>query len=116
MNTLFNINTTPEAGQFLVTINKDSHIFEGHFPGNPVVPGVMSIYLIRKCAGIMLNRSFEKFCAIKEVRYLNPMKSETSPIIVLISASDSDSEQIVITAEITDKDGVQLVKLKGTLC
>ncbi|MCQ2236399.1 MAG: hypothetical protein MJZ18_05290 [Bacteroidales bacterium] len=113
MNTLFNISKENEA-LYKATINSDSHIFEGHFPGNPVVPGVMSVWLVRTCANMMLNRQFSNFHTIKEVKYISPIKPESSPVSVALTLA-ADGEEPTIAAELTDKDGNLLVKLKGTL-
>ncbi|MDO4461198.1 MAG: hypothetical protein Q4C30_01690 [Bacteroidia bacterium] len=113
MNTLFNISKESE-NLFKATINSDSHIFEGHFPGNPVVPGVMSIWLVRNCANLMLNREFSNFHTIKEVKYVSPIKPESSPVSVALTLV-ADGDEPTIAAELTDKDGNLLVKLKGTL-
>lgn len=32
----------------LITINPSHHIFEGHFPGQPVVPGVCMIQIVKE--------------------------------------------------------------------
>lgn len=113
MNTLFNISK--ESNElYMASINSDSHIFNGHFPGNPVVPGVMSVWLVRNCANMMLNRQFSNFHTIKEVKYVSPIKPESSPISVALSLA-ADGEEPTIAAELKDKDGNLLVKLKGTL-
>ncbi len=36
--------------KYLVTINKDCCVYEGHFPGHPVSPGVCNIQMIKECA------------------------------------------------------------------
>ncbi len=113
MNTLFNISKENDT-LYKATINSDSHIFEGHFPGNPVVPGVMSVWLVRTCANMMLNRQFSNFHTIKEVKYISPIKPESSPVSVALTLA-ADGEEPTIAAELTDKDGNLLVKLKGTL-
>ncbi|MBQ0740088.1 3-hydroxyacyl-ACP dehydratase, partial [Aquimarina celericrescens] len=33
-----------------ITINKNHKIFKGHFPGNPVTPGVCMIQIIKELA------------------------------------------------------------------
>ncbi|MDR1171630.1 MAG: beta-hydroxyacyl-ACP dehydratase [Bacteroidales bacterium] len=34
-----------------VTLVPEHPVYEGHFPGNPVVPGVCSLHMIVECAG-----------------------------------------------------------------
>lgn len=40
--------TTPEGILAKVHLNKDHAIFKGHFPGNPVMPGVCMIQIIKE--------------------------------------------------------------------
>ena len=35
---------------FLVRLNTEHPIFNGHFPGNPISPGVCNIQMIKECA------------------------------------------------------------------
>ena len=41
-----------------LTINE--LFFQGHFPGNPVMPGVLQLEAMAQCAGILLNRRQKK--------------------------------------------------------
>ena len=54
-----------------ITINKDHEIFNGHFPGNPVTPGVCMMQIIKEiteeivgCKLLMQSSSNIKFMAI----------------------------------------------------
>lgn len=42
------------TGIFTLAINPDSKIFKGHFPGNPISPGVCGVELIRECASMVV--------------------------------------------------------------
>lgn len=59
-----------EAGiKALLHINPAHPIFEGHFPGQPVVPGVCMLQLIKEVAETALGRSlFMK--QVAQVKYL----------------------------------------------
>lgn len=35
---------------FQISLNPDSKVFEGHFPGEPISPGVCNIQMIKECA------------------------------------------------------------------
>ena len=55
----------------LVILNKDHSIFKGHFPGNPVTPGVCMIQIIKEltqqilgCSLVMTSSSNVKFMAL----------------------------------------------------
>lgn len=51
-NSFFHIVDTTSEGDnhhFQVSINAEHSIFEGHFPGQPVVPGVFSLQMIKEC-------------------------------------------------------------------
>lgn len=36
--------------RFVATLNADCQVYEGHFPGEPVSPGVCNIQMIKECA------------------------------------------------------------------
>lgn len=42
-------STEGETVRFLVTLNKDCDIYNGHFPDMPVAPGVCNIQMIKEC-------------------------------------------------------------------
>jgi len=61
-----------------VTINEP--FFQGHFPGNPIMPGVLIIEALAQTAGILLLKFREKtskvpvFMTIEEARFRLPVK------------------------------------------
>lgn len=72
-----------EAGiEALLRMNPAHPIFEGHFPGRPVVPGVCMLQLIKEVAEIALNRSlFLKQAA--QIKYLKVLVPEYQQNIAL---------------------------------
>ncbi|WP_438710411.1 3-hydroxyacyl-ACP dehydratase [Aquimarina muelleri] len=65
-----------------ITINKNHKIFKGHFPGNPVTPGVCMIQIIKELVeGIVEEELFmESSSNIKFMAIINP---EKNPDLVL---------------------------------
>jgi len=65
-----------------VTFNE--HFFQGHFPGAPVMPGVLIIEAMAQAGGVLLLKSAEGkidiknklifFAAIDKVKFRNPVK------------------------------------------
>lgn len=55
-----------------VTLFAEHKIYEGHFPMQPVVPGVCTLTVIREVLGIILSRNVS-FSRIKECKYLSAL-------------------------------------------
>lgn len=57
-----------------ITINKDHDIFKGHFPGNPVTPGVCMMQIIKELTEQVVNEKlFMKSSSnIKFMAIINP--------------------------------------------
>lgn len=59
-----------------LTINEP--FFQGHFPGEPVMPGVLQIEAMAQCGGVLVNRMLKKegviayFLAIDNARFRRP--------------------------------------------
>ena len=45
---------TTDAGVFRVALNADCEVYQGHFPGEPVCPGVCNIQMIKECTEMLL--------------------------------------------------------------
>jgi 3-hydroxyacyl-[acyl-carrier-protein] dehydratase len=64
-------NVSENKYEAIVILNKDSTIFKGHFPGNPVTPGVCMMQIIKELTEeilsaklMMTNSSNVKFMAL----------------------------------------------------
>ena len=45
---------TTDARVFRVALNADCEVYQGHFPGEPVCPGVCNIQMIKECTEMLL--------------------------------------------------------------
>lgn len=74
---LFQIGILSKGEQeSVLTVNvlRDSEVFEGHFPGNPILPGVMMVEAVRTSLNLLFQRKFQLRSAlnIKFLAVLNP--------------------------------------------
>lgn len=96
-----------------VSLNKDSDIFKGHFPGNPVTPGVCMMQIIKELTEeildvklFMTNSSNVKFMAL-----INPEKNPKLKLDLEINVSDENAIKVKNT---TMFDETVALKLTNT--
>ena len=65
-----------------ITINKDHEVFKGHFPGNPVTPGVCMMQIIKELTEQIVDKKLfmESSSNVKFMAIINP---EKTPDLVL---------------------------------
>jgi len=98
---LFTIESVTEENPcaFLAKASVDANhpVFQGHFPGIPVLPGVCSLYLIRTCAerflGCCMRYNTVDFC--KFTAMIDPLRNEQ---ITVKGNIKQDEEEIQIKA------------------
>lgn len=58
-----------------IEINKNHEIFNGHFPNNPVIPGVCMLQIIKELTEKITNNSLvlQKLVSVKFLSLMNPM-------------------------------------------
>jgi len=81
-----------------IKLNKDHEIFKGHFPGNPVTPGVCMMQIVKDLA--------EKFTDSKLF-----LKSASNVKFMAI-INPFETPDLVLELDINEKDGE--VKIKNT--
>ena len=95
-----------------IKLNQEHAIFEGHFPGNPVMPGVCMIQIIKE----LTERAVEKelFLSIasniKFMALINPEKNATLQLILVITEAD----EVVKVKNTTSFNDTLALKLSAT--
>ncbi len=110
-SSLFTIERVEEH-RYRAVIDPLHNIFSGHFPEQPVVPGVCTIGMIKECVGETLGREII-FCAIKECKFLSVITPEHKSVDVDITIKSGDTEEHQIAAVVTMGESV-MMKLKAT--
>jgi 3-hydroxyacyl-[acyl-carrier-protein] dehydratase len=99
LNDLFILNSTSTADaenktriEANLSINKTHHIFNGHFPGLPIVPGVCMVQIIKELVEKQLNRklTLREAGNVKFLSMINPdVNHEVNAEIRFIVLPDS---------------------------
>ena len=95
LNNFFYIKSfdkVPESpGKYIVhvEINEKHVIYDGHFPGMPVTPGVCLVQMVKESAGVILEKklTMSKADNIKFIAIVNPMENKDLILDLLIKAN-----------------------------
>jgi len=104
---------SPGKVRAIIGINKNSAIFEGHFPGRPVVPGACMVQLVKDvlCGALDANIILKKAASIKFINMITPDINPMPQLIVTYKLIDN--VDISVNANITIGD-VACFKLQAT--
>ena len=102
LNDLYTIQSISESENTIsaiIQLKEDHAIFNGHFPGQPVLPGVCMMEMITEIAGLHLNKSFRISAGpmIKFLRMIDPRKNS---IINLEIKYQSSPEGLITSGKI----------------
>ena len=87
-------------------------IYKGHFPQQPVVPGVCTLTIIKECLGEILSHGVS-FKTIKECKYVSALIPQEG-LRVIIDLAIVDGEKV--NATVVRADNQQpVLKLKATI-
>jgi 3-hydroxyacyl-[acyl-carrier-protein] dehydratase len=96
-----------------ITINPNHDVYKGHFPGQPVVPGVIQLQILRE----LCEKEFNKPLSItgsSVIKYINMIIPDKNPKLAIDIAIKEADGTYKIDGKILDGDTVFL-KAKLTL-
>ncbi len=115
MNDFFNVISGTENADgsftYTLTINAAHSIFGGHFPGKPVVPGVMTLMMTRRCAEQAKGLGNTRIAAVKDAKYIAPITPDGRKVVINFSID----EAMNVKAEVKADDGSEYTKIRMTL-
>ena len=78
-----------------IHLNKDHDIFKGHFPGNPVMPGVCMLQIIKELTEIATSQSL--FLAVSSnIKFMAIINPDTNPDLLLNISIEEENDEIKI--------------------
>ena len=83
---------TAEGISATVHLNKDHEIFKGHFPGNPVMPGVCMIQIIKELTEEATGKNLFLSVSsnIKFMAIINPEKNPDLQLVIDIAEENGE--------------------------
>lgn len=85
MNDYYKIDSREIEGDetiFSLRLIPDYCVYKGHFPGNPISPGVCNIQMIKECTELLIGKTL--FLAfIDKCKFLSVMSPQTNPLLKL---------------------------------
>jgi len=105
LDTFFKIlDTSKEEEKTIVKVelDKDHKIYEGHFPGNPVVPGVCLIQMIKEVVEVQQGLRL-RLTSADEIKFLNIVNPVTSNLLnIEIKKRPNAENPLALSIIITD--------------
>jgi 3-hydroxyacyl-[acyl-carrier-protein] dehydratase len=113
-NSLYKIKSLNQPGNVIdaeLELNIDNPIFSGHFPGQPVLPGVCMLQMVME----VLEQVFEKSIRLKvadQMKFLKMVDPVVNKMVTLRISYVVDGESVLTTAIMSAAEEV-VFKLKG---
>ena len=107
------VSSNEDKHSINVELDANHEVFKGHFPDQPVLPGVVQLELVKYCLEQITGKSLTTN-AIKSVKYLQVIDPrETTSMQVDITVKSNDDTGISIAATINNGD-TGLMKLSAS--
>lgn len=96
---------------FEILINKDHDIFKGHFPDNPVMPGVCMLQILKELTEEIVSAKLfmHKCINVKFMALINPENNSTLKLNIKIS----DDNEIIKVSSSTKFDDTLAMKMSA---
>nr|WP_294859291.1 hypothetical protein [uncultured Fluviicola sp.] len=91
-----------------ISINADHMIYEGHFPGNPVTPGVVQLELVKEILGTQFNKTVQlkSLATSKFLAVLNPVN--TPEATFKITVTEQEDQSLKVSGQLSTTEAVCL--------
>lgn len=100
------------AGTFNIAWNAKHPVFEGHFPGRPVVPGVCMMQTIHE----LLEKTLQKKVTLKKasnMKFLNMIDPNANPVTEISLSYKIQDDELKVNATLKH-EALTFMKFQGT--
>lgn len=99
--------------KFRIYIHSENEIFTGHFPGNPITPGVCQLEMVKEIFGDYLNKSV---CihSVSNMKFINMwVPNDSEPVFMDLSATENELGYHMNASIYSDRE--VYFKIKGSI-
>jgi len=112
---LYKVTATEKSAEGILAqihLNKDHAIFKGHFPGNPVMPGVCMIQIIKELTEEATGKNL--FLAVSSnIKFMAIINPENNPDLQIVIDIAEEDDEVKVKNTTSFEDTVAL-KLSAT--
>lgn len=105
-------NISESVNVFTVDIDPGHKIFSGHFPGQPVLPGVCQIEMVKELLAEVTGKPM-KLLSSSNIKYIEIVDPNRDPRIQVELTVDQQPEGIKVSAASLFEDGRANFKFSG---
>lgn len=96
------LHISPDGAEWTLELREDEPVFKGHYPGNPILPGIYQLEAIIQgvdayCANLNIDVRLHK---VKNMRFLSPLVPRNIMKLALKIDADLFSEEVRVNAVI----------------
>jgi 3-hydroxyacyl-[acyl-carrier-protein] dehydratase len=101
---IISLNNADSTIEAVLEIDKTNEIFDGHFPGQPVLPGACMLQMVKEILGYALNLDI-RLKKAGQMKFMTMIDPTLNNIISLaITCNLDDNGAIGVTAKLIDKE------------
>lgn len=110
-DTFYKINTLTFQDNVLeakISIDAKHTIYEGHFPNNPVTPGVVQLEMVKEILGTHFNKTIQlkSLSSSKFLAVLNPEK--TPEATFKMNVVEQEDQSLKVSGQLSNSEGICL--------
>ncbi|NDV67006.1 hydroxymyristoyl-ACP dehydratase [Bacteroides sp. 224] len=107
-------SSSPSECVINLELNAKHPVYSGHFPGNPVLPGVCTLQIIKECAEAFWENPLQ-YTQIGSCKFLSAINPVTHPKLTLMfSLNQQEENNFRLIAEGMAEE-TPFIKLKATV-
>jgi len=99
---------------FHIKLNPDHIVYSGHFPGQPVLPGVCTLQIIKECAQQLVNKKLQyaRIALCKFLRFIDPAQCNEMSLNISLNEKEDGTLQLIANGVSSDFD---FIKVKAVM-